>query len=211
MPTGRALIVMTASLFLAWALILSQAMELVTRVFYSRADLDLIMSSPVTLANVFSIRVGAIALAVTAMAMLLSAPFIDVLALAGGPHWLAAYGVIAAAGISAAAVAIALTIVLFRTIGPKRTRLVAQVLAVIIGAGFVIALQIAAIVSTNTLSRFALADVGCGGGLRAGGGEHGLVAGARCSWRRYGAAWTARREPDDARSHHGRLFGAAGR
>ena len=147
------LIVMTASLFLAWALILSQAMESVTRVFYSRADLDLIMSSPVTLANVFSIRVGAIALAVTAMAMLLSAPFIDVLALAGGPHWLAAYGVIAAAGISAAAVAIALTIVLFRTIGPKRTRLVAQVLAVIIGAGFVIALQIAAILSPPTRCR----------------------------------------------------------
>ena len=150
------LIVVTVSLFLAWALILSQAMESVTRVFYSRADLDLIMSSPVTLANVFSIRMGAIALAVTAMALLLSAPFIDVLALAGGPHWLAAYGVIAAAGISAAAVAIALTVVLFRTIGPRRTRLVAQVLAVIIGAGFVIALQIAAILSTNTLSRFAV-------------------------------------------------------
>jgi ABC-2 type transport system permease protein len=150
------LIVVTASLFLAWALILSQAMESVTRVLYSRADLDLIVSSPVTLANVFSIRMGAIALAVTAMALLLSAPFIDVLALAGGPHWLAAYGMIAAAGISAAAVAIALTVVLFRTIGPKRTRLVAQVLAVIIGAGFVIALQIAAILSTNTLSRFGL-------------------------------------------------------
>ena len=99
------LIVMTASLFLAWALILSQAMESVTRVFYSRADLDLIMSSPVTLANVFSIRMGAIALAVTAMALLFSAPFIDVLSLAGGPHWLAAYGVVAASGISAAAVA----------------------------------------------------------------------------------------------------------
>ena len=150
------LIVMTVSLFLAWALILSQAMESVTRVFYSRADLDLIMSSPVTLANVFSIRMGAIALTVTAMALLLSAPFIDVLAVAGGLRWLAAYGVIAAAGISAAAVAIALTIMLFRTIGPKRTRLVAQVLAVIIGAGFVIALQIAAILSTNTLSRFAV-------------------------------------------------------
>ena len=79
-------------------------------------------------------------LTVTAMALLLSAPFIDVLAVAGGLRWLAAYGVIAAAGISAAAVAIALTIMLFRTIGPKRTRLVAQVLAVIIGAGFVIAL-----------------------------------------------------------------------
>jgi ABC-2 type transport system permease protein len=114
------------------------------------------MSSPVKLAHVFTIRMGAIALAVTAMALMFSAPFIDVLALAGGPHWLAAYGVVAASGFSAAAVAIALTIVLFRVIGPRRTRLVAQILAVIIGAGFVIALQIAAILSTNTLSRFAV-------------------------------------------------------
>ncbi len=101
-----ALIVITATIFLAWALMLSQAIESVTRVFYARADLDLIMSSPVALANVFSVRIAAIALSVTGMALLLSTPFVDVL--------------------------------------------------VIIGAGFVIALQIAAILSYSTLSRFAV-------------------------------------------------------
>ena len=40
------LIVITATIFLAWTLMLSQAIESVTRVFYARADLDLIMSSP---------------------------------------------------------------------------------------------------------------------------------------------------------------------
>ena len=40
------LIVMTATIALAWALMLSQAIESVTRVFYARADLDLIISSP---------------------------------------------------------------------------------------------------------------------------------------------------------------------
>ncbi len=149
------LIVMTATIFLAWALMLSQAIESVTRVFYARADLDLIMSSPVTLANVFSVRIAAIALSVTAMALLLSTPFVDVLVFSGGPRWLAAFGVVIAIGLSAAAVAIAVTIVLFRLIGPSRTRLVAQIIAAIIGAGFVIALQIAAILSSGTLSRFA--------------------------------------------------------
>ena len=43
------LIVMTATILLAWALMLSQAIESVTRVFYARADLDLIMSSPARL------------------------------------------------------------------------------------------------------------------------------------------------------------------
>jgi ABC-2 type transport system permease protein len=148
------LIVITATIFLAWALMLSQAIESVTRVFYARADLDLIMSSPVALANVFSVRIVAIALSVIAMALLLATPFIDVLVIGGGLRWFSAYGVVVAIGLSAAAVAIAVTIVLFRLIGPSRTRLVAQILAAIIGAGFVIALQIAAILSYGTLSRF---------------------------------------------------------
>ena len=150
------LIVMTSCVFLAWALMLSQAIESVTRVFYARADLDLIMSSPALLANVFSVRIAAIALSVTAMALLLSMPFIDVLAIGGGIRWFAAYGVVIAVGLSAAAVAIAVTVALFRSIGASRTRLVAQILAAIIGAGFVIALQIAAILSYGTLSRFAV-------------------------------------------------------
>jgi len=150
------LIILSATIFLAWALMLSQAIESVTRVFYARADLDLIMSSPVRLTNIFSIRIAAIAMSVTAMALLLSTPFVDVLAIAGGARWLAAFGVVGAVGLSATAVAIAVTIALFRLIGPVRTRLVAQILAAVIGAGFVIALQVAAILSYGTLSRFAV-------------------------------------------------------
>ena len=150
------LIVMSATIFLAWALILSQAIESVTRVFYARADLDLIMSSPVRLNNIFSVRIAAIALSVTAMALLLSSPFVDVLMIVGGIRWFSAFGVVIAIGLSAAAVAIAITVLLFRLIGPSRTRLAAQILAAIIGAGFVIALQVAAILSYGTLSRFAV-------------------------------------------------------
>jgi len=150
------LIVITATILLAWALMLSQAIESVTRVFYARADLDLIMSSPVQLANVFSVRIAAIALSGIAMALLLSTPFVDVLVIGGGWRWLSAFGVVAAIGLSAAAIAIAVTIVLFRLIGPSRTRLVAQIVAAVIGAGFVIALQVAAILSYGTLSRFAV-------------------------------------------------------
>jgi ABC-2 type transport system permease protein len=150
------LIVITSTVFLAWALMLSQAIESVTRVFYARADLDLIVSSPTRLANVFSIRIASIALTVTVMALLLSTPFVDVLVIGGGVRWFAAFGVVIAVGLSAAAFAIAITIVLFRLIGPARTRLMAQILAAVIGAGFVIALQVAAILSYGTLSRFAV-------------------------------------------------------
>ena len=157
MPLEKSsLIVMSATIALAWALMLSQAIESVTRVFYARDDLDLIMSSPVRLANVFSIRIAAIALSVTGMALLLSTPFVDVLVIGGGARWFSAFGVVIAIGLSAAAVAIAVTLMLFRLIGPSRTRLVAQILAAIVGAGFVIALQVAAILSYGTLSRFAV-------------------------------------------------------
>ena len=149
-------IVITATILLAWALMLSQAIESVTRVFYARADLDLIMSSPVQLANVFSVRIAAIALSVIAMALLLSTPFVDVLVIGGGWRWLSAFGVVVAIGLAAAAVAIAVTVLLFRLIGPSRTRLAAQILSAVIGAGFVIALQVAAILSYGTLSRFAV-------------------------------------------------------
>src|SRR6202046_2390518 len=121
------LIVITATIFLAWALMLSQAIESVTRVFYGRPDLYLIMSSPVRLANIFSVRIVAIALSVTAMALLLSTPFVDVLVFGGGVSWFSAFGVVVAIGLSASAVAIAVTVLLFRLIGPSRTRLVAQI------------------------------------------------------------------------------------
>ncbi|MFN5483412.1 MAG: permease, partial [Bradyrhizobium sp.] len=149
------LIVLTATIFLSWALMLSQAIESVTRVFYARADLDLIMSSPAKLTNIFSIRIAAIALTVSSMALLLSTPFIDVLVYLGGARWLAGFGVVLAIGLSAAAAAIAVTALLFRVIGPSRTRLVAQIVSAVIGAGFVIALQVVAVLSYGTLSRFA--------------------------------------------------------
>jgi ABC-2 type transport system permease protein len=74
----------------------------------------------------------------------------------GGPRWLAAYGVVIGLGAAASVLALVLTVTLFRLIGPKRTRLVAQIVAAVIGAAFVIGLQIAAIQSYGTLSRIAI-------------------------------------------------------
>ena len=45
---------------------------------------------------------------------------------------------------------------LFRIIGPKRTRLLAQIVAAVIGAAFVIGLQVGAILSYGTMSRIAM-------------------------------------------------------
>jgi ABC-2 type transport system permease protein len=147
------LVTLTTTILLSWLLMISQAMESMTRAFYSRSDLDLILSSPVQANQLFAVRIATVALAVAAMAVPLAAPFIDILIARGGWRWLGAYGLIVAMGAAAAALAVGFTVALFRLIGPKRTRLVAQVVAAVIGAAFVIGLQVAAILSYGTISR----------------------------------------------------------
>jgi ABC-2 type transport system permease protein len=151
-PDKATLVVVTGIMLLVWSLLLSQAMELVTRVFYSRSDLDLILTSPVSPQKIFSVRISRIAAEVSLFAMLLAMPAIDVLAVLGGPRWLLAYGVVAAMGAVATAIAVALIVGLFRVIGAKRTRLIAQIVAAVIGAAFVIGLQIGAIYAYGRLS-----------------------------------------------------------
>ena len=129
------------------------------------------------------------------MATLLAAPFINVLAAYGGSRWLAAYGVVAAIGATAAALAVALTVALFRTLGPKRTRLVAQIVAAVIGAAFVIGLQIAAILSYGDLSRFAVLESDWLVALAPGHRQHRVVAGARDARRSRSACRCAGRRP----------------
>ena len=155
-PDRHAFLAISGTLMLSWLLMISQAMESVTRAFYSRSDLDLILASPVSVYKVFAVRIATVAFTVAVMTLPLSAPFIDILAVRGGWRWLGAYGVVIAMGAAATALAVALTVALFRALGPKRTRLVAQIVAAVIGAGFVIGLQVAAILSFGTLSRAAM-------------------------------------------------------
>jgi ABC-2 type transport system permease protein len=152
-PNKATLVAISASVLLSWLLMVSQAMETTTRAFYTRSDLDLILSSPASTAKLFAVRIATVALAMALMALPLAAPFIDVLIARGGWRWLGAYGLIVAMGAAATALAVGLTVALFRLVGPKRTRFVAQVVAAVIGAAFVIGLQVAAIMSYGTLSR----------------------------------------------------------
>jgi len=153
-PVDKSILVtITASFLLSWLLMISQAMESMTRAFYARSDLDLILASPVAAQRLFAVRIATVGVSVAMMAIPLAAPFIDILIVRGGLRWMGAYGLIVAMGAAAAALAVGFTVALFRIIGPKRTRLVAQVVAAVIGAAFVIGLQVAAILSYGTISR----------------------------------------------------------
>ncbi|WDR05155.1 permease [Devosia rhodophyticola] len=155
-PDKPTLVMLTGGGLLFWSVMLSQALESVTRVYYARADLDLILSSPASAKRLFAVRTGAVALTTFAMACLLTSPLIDVLVLLDGPRWLAAFGVLGAISALSAAIAVAVTIALFHTVGAKRTRLIAQIIAAIVGAGFIIGIQAAAIIYYGKFSRFTL-------------------------------------------------------
>ncbi|MGC2121698.1 MAG: permease [Xanthobacteraceae bacterium] len=155
-PDQATLVTISGSLLLSWLLMISQAMESTTRAFYSRSDLDLILASPVAVEKLFAMRIATVALTMAMMALPLAAPFIDILIARGGWRWFGAYGVIVAMGAAATALAVGLTVGLFRLIGARRTRFVAQVVAAVIGAAFVIGLQIAAILSYGTISRISV-------------------------------------------------------
>jgi ABC-2 type transport system permease protein len=155
-PDTRMLVALTGALALYGSLMLSQAIEAVTRTFYARGDLDLILSSPASASRLFAARIGAITVTIAAMSLALAAPFINVLTWFGGWRWIAGYGVIAALAMVTSAVAIMLTVGLFRAIGPRRTRVCAQIIAAVVGASFAIGVQLAAIVCYGTPSRVAL-------------------------------------------------------
>jgi ABC-2 type transport system permease protein len=151
-----ALVTITGMILLFSTVTLSQALESVTRVYYARSDLDLILSSPISARNVFAIRAGAVFLTTMLLSGLLISPLVGALVVQDGPHWLSAYLVLSAVSALAVTIAIATTRLLFHIMGPRRTRLVAQIVAGIMGAGFVIGIQAAAILSDGGLSRIAL-------------------------------------------------------
>lgn len=155
-PDKPTLVLLSGSGLLFWTVMLSQALESVTRVYYARSDLDLILSSPASSQRLFAVRTASVALSTIVLTGLLASPLINMLAILDGPHWLAAYGVVIALGALSTAIAVAITMTLFRLVGPRQTRLVAQIVAGIVGAGFVIGIQAAAILYYGNMSRFAI-------------------------------------------------------
>lgn len=154
LASKQTLVTITATLLFTFSMMLSQAIEQVTRSFYARADLDLILSSPASSRHLFAVRIVSIALAGAIMTSLLAAPFINMAVYLDGPRWLSAYGVIAAMSVLATALAVMGAVALFKSVGPKRTRLIAQIIAAVVGAALLIGLQVAAIVLYGNLSRF---------------------------------------------------------
>lgn len=119
----------------------AQTLNGATKLLYGRGDLDLLLSSPASPRRVLAARAAAVALGALTSAAIFVLPVADDAALRGHPRLLALYPALAGAALLAAAAGLAITMALFRLLGPRRTRLAAQVLATFVGAAFFLGLQ----------------------------------------------------------------------
>ncbi len=116
-----------------------------TRSLYERSDLDVLFASPLPAWKAVTSR----ALAITASSLAAVAPLLIPLANTGayreGAAWLSLYPIMISMALAGTAVGFILAVGLFSVIGPRRARLVSQILAAIIAGAFVLGVQVAAI------------------------------------------------------------------
>ena len=136
-----ALLVISAGLAASACLMLSQAITITVSQIYTRNDLSLLFSSPVKPWTVLVVRATSIAMQVCQTYVLLAGPAIVCLAVSHSPVWLFALVCIVLLGVMSTGVGLLIVLWLFRTIGPKLTKTIAQIFSVIIGASIFLAFQ----------------------------------------------------------------------
>lgn len=122
--------------------LISQSLTGATRALYTRGDLDLLLASPLPPTHILGARAIAIAAEAMGAVAILVLPIANMNVLVNGWRWLAIYPALLAGGLFATAIGIALALGLIRLFGPRRTRVVSQVVATCVGAAFVLSLQV---------------------------------------------------------------------
>ena len=108
---------------------------------YTRNDLDLLLSSPVSPWRVLVVRSSAIAVgALPLYAGMLGPPLIW-MAVFSSPLWLSAIVVLATLAFAATGLALLIVTGLFRLIGPRSTRVLAQIISAVAGAAVFLSFQ----------------------------------------------------------------------
>lgn len=112
-----------------------------TRAPYTRGDLDLLFASPLPAHRTLAAKALAVAVESISSVAIFLLPIANMNVILNGWSWLAVYPALLACGLFATSIGIMLTLGLFRLMGPRRTRIISQVLATVIGASFVLLMQ----------------------------------------------------------------------
>lgn len=135
------------------SVMLAQALMLITESLYQRGDLDLLLASPVPVWRVLIVRMTAIAINVGLFYLILTGAVFVWLPHFGGWSWLSFAPSVLLLTLFATAIGLMFARLLFWLIGPKNTRVFAQILGSVIGAAFFIASQVPRIVEDESRSQ----------------------------------------------------------
>jgi ABC-2 type transport system permease protein len=152
-PTPLLLGSVGAVFAILFSLMLAQALMLITESLYQRGDLDLLLASPVPAWRVLIVRMTAIAINVGLFYLILTGAVFIWLPHFGGWAWLGFAPSILLLTLFATAIGLIVARLLFWLIGPKNTRIVAQILASVIGAAFFISSQIPRLLEDESRSQ----------------------------------------------------------
>lgn len=147
---GFALMIVTIALAFMGSVMTSGAILAAVDAIYTRNDLDLLLSSPVSPWRVLVVRSSAIAIgALPIYAGLLGPPLLW-MAIFSSPLWLASIIVLVTMAFAATGLALLIVTGLFRLIGPRSTRVLAQILSAVAGAAIFLGFQYFNISSRDT-------------------------------------------------------------
>jgi len=132
----------TVGIFFVTTLMVGHALIAATEAVYTRGDLDLLLSSPVSSWTVLTVRALGIAVRVATVYVALCSGVLVSLAILGAWQWLAMGPALIGLALFATSAGLVMAMMLFATIGPRATRVAAQVIGAVIGASIVLLFQL---------------------------------------------------------------------
>lgn len=140
----------------------AQSLFSATRTLYDRADLDLLLGSPMQAAKVIAAKVVAIAASTLGSLAIIFVPIANTGALVDRPAWLGLYPALAGLAMVATGLALSLAMALFVLVGPRRARVYAHLTGATLGGAFVLGGQVFAMLPLSTRTSLAAAIEGIG-------------------------------------------------
>ena len=135
---------------------LAQSLFASMRALYDRADLDLLLGSPLPAARIVAAKASAIMVGTLGTLVLLAAPLANMGALTDSPAWLAMYPALTGLALIATSLGLAIAMALFVLVGPQRARAYGHMTGAALGGSFVLGAQV--VVALPASMRSALAQ-----------------------------------------------------
>lgn len=138
---GLALGAVSVMIAFMGSVMMSGAILASVEAIYTRNDLDLLLSTPISAWRILVVRSSAIAIGAMPLYAGLLGPPLLWMALFSSPLWLSAIVFIVTLAFVATSIALLIVTALFRLIGPRNTRVLAQILSALAGAAVFLTFQ----------------------------------------------------------------------